>query len=59
MKTIWARISMALEVTDKEYERFKDDRFAYERNIPDELAERFLKEGELSGDSYIPESIYD
>lgn len=59
MKTIWARISMALEVTDEEYERFKDDRFAYERNIPDELAERFLKEGELSGDSYIPESIYD
>jgi len=59
MKTVFARIGICLEVTDEEYKNFKEDRYVNEDNISDELAERFLKNGELSGDSYIPESQYD
>lgn len=57
MKTIWARIGMELEVTDEEYEyiKAKADNDDYEFDEDDDLAKRFVSDGKLSGESYIPE----
>lgn len=57
MKTIWARIGMELEVTDEEYEsiKAKADNDDYEFDEDDELAKRFVSDGKLSGESYIPD----
>lgn len=69
MKKIFARISMELTVSDSEAESifyncgssfFKDYSTGELRNndfdLPDELAQRFLKEGTYSeGSSYVPE----
>lgn len=55
-KTIWARISMSLEVSDEEYEKLKkDNNDDIEFDSDSELAERFLKDGWLDGVSYIPD----
>lgn len=59
MKRVWARISMEMWVTDEEYEEFAKHAEEYEEDISDELAKRFLTEGTLSDDSYIPETLYD
>ena len=57
MKTIWARIGMALEVPDEEFEEIKNNmhRGFYDFNSESELGKRFIKDGYLDGDSYIPE----
>ena len=57
MKTIWARIGMELEVTDEEYEaiKAKADHDDYEMEEDDELTRRFVSDGKLSGESYIPD----
>lgn len=54
MKTVFARISMELEITNAEYELFLKKANEYEHGISDELAKRFLEDGKLSDDSYIP-----
>lgn len=60
MKKLWARISIALTVSDEEYEQIKhrvlDDGL---ESIPDELAQRFIDDGELDEDSYIPDSTFE
>lgn len=59
MKRVWARISIEMWVTDEEYEDFARNAKENEEGISEELAKRFLKEGQLSDDSYMPETLYD
>lgn len=58
MKKLWARISIEMYVTDEEYEEVKE-KVRKDDRISDDLAKRFIKEGTLSEDSYIPENIFD
>lgn len=59
MKRVWARISIEMWVTDEEYEEFAKHAKENEEGISDELAARFVTEGTLSDDSYMPEELYD
>ena len=58
MKKIWARISMEMYVTDEEYEQIRRECEESEE-ISDDLASRFIIEGTLSEDSYIPVDVFD
>lgn len=60
MKKLWARIGMELEVTDEEYERIKDKarNDDYDFDEGDDLAKRFISDGKLSGESYIPNDCF-
>lgn len=64
MKRVFARIGMYLTVSDEEFEELKEEYYGQE-DLPKELCERFLKDGELSSywdkctDSYIPDSAFD
>ena len=64
MKTLWARISMELEVSDEEFEKLREQsrdergRF-YDVELDTDLAQRFLNDGELSLDSYIPGDLFE
>lgn len=59
MKTLWARITMELDVTDEEYKALKEraDRHG-DVDLTDEEAQRFIDKGRLSNDSYIPDSYF-
>ena len=64
MKRLWARISMELEVSDEEYEKLKKQSMYGQFDVSLEhdnayLAERFLKDGTIANDSYIPYCIFD
>lgn len=60
-KLVWARIGMALEVSDEEFEQLKRestdwyDGKTHEYVLTDAWAERFVKDGTQDGDSFIPE----
>ena len=53
MKKIWARITLGLEVTDEEYERIKTTVEDLTDLVDDEMAQRFIDNGEIGDDSYI------
>ena len=64
MKRLWARISMELEVSDEEYEKLKKQSMCGQFDVSlehdnAELAERFLKDGTIANDSYIPYCIFE
>lgn len=65
MKKVFARIGMVLEISDDEAKRLLEETGEREgRNleydISDELAMRFVREGKLHADSYIPaDSIWE
>ena len=59
MKTIFARIGMELSVSDEEFERLRRKSMELDGNIPVELAERFVEEGNVcKRASYIPEIVW-
>lgn len=60
MKTLWARITMELDVTDEEYKALKEraDRHG-DVDLTDEEAQRFIDKGRVSNDSYIPDGYFD
>ena len=57
MKKIWARIGISLDISDDEWkellERSSDGKD--EITLTEEEANRFVKNGKVDGDSYIPE----
>lgn len=61
MKKIFARIGMELEVSDEEWEQLleeaggKEHGESNEFDINADFAKRFIKDGHLSDNSYIPE----
>lgn len=61
MKKIFARIGMTLEISDEEYNQILDETGVnpaggnYEFDINEEFASRFVKDGVIDRDSYIPE----
>ena len=61
MKKIFARIGMELEVSDEEWELLleedggKKSGESNEFDINTDFAKRFIEDGHLSDDSYIPE----
>lgn len=63
MKKIFARIGMTLEISDEEYAELIKESGSNpndglnEFDINKEFAMRFIKDGELDGDSYIPEEF--
>lgn len=57
MRKIFARIGMYLTVTDDEYEALRDE-FRGDCDLPLEMCGRFLAQGELSTDSYIPDFVF-
>lgn len=63
MKSIWMRVGMSVEVTDEQYEKLKEealngsDRYD-DLETPQWLIDRIEKYGEIDGDSYIPETIW-
>lgn len=63
MKKIFARIGMVLEVSDEEYEQVLKEADVNpaggnnEFDINKSFAARFVKDGVLDEDSYIPEDI--
>ena len=59
MYTILARISLQIEVTKEELEKFIENKDTYEYELPSEIIERFLKNGTVAEDSYIPEEQYE
>ena len=64
MKTIWARIGMSLEVTDEEYEYLKNHPGECEGDVSEtdddnNLFKRFVKDGYIDGDCYIPDEIWE
>lgn len=64
MKTIWARVGMSVEVTDKQYEELRqlalneeyDEEYEVydDLELPDWLLVKFEKKGKIDGDCYIP-----
>lgn len=63
MKKIFARIGMSLEISDEEYAELIKESGSNpndglnEFDINEEFAKRFIKDGVLDGDSYIPEEF--
>ena len=55
-KIIWARIGMFVEVSNEEYERFKEE--CGDSDMPPDLYELFKSEGKFGGDSYVPEFYF-
>lgn len=61
MKKIFARIGMVLEVSDEEYKEILEESGVnpaggnYEFDINETFAARFVKDGAIDRDSYIPE----
>lgn len=58
MKRIWARISFIAEVTDSEWEEYRE-KYGREQEISKEDAERLVNHGVISADSYIPQDVFD
>ena len=58
MKRIWARISIMAEVSDSEWEAFRE-KYGREQEISREDAEEIVKRGHVSADSYIPQDVFD
>lgn len=58
MKRIWARISFMVEVTDSEWETLRE-KYGKEQEIKAEDAEKIVMRGDISGDSYIPQDVFD
>lgn len=58
---IFARISMSMEVSESEYKELekRSENGTLDVDLSDELAEKFIKDGYLDGDSYIPASFFD
>lgn len=58
MKRIYARITMALDVTDEEYEKvYKEYEENFDVEVVDDLLKTFKEKGVVDenwGDSYIP-----
>ena len=61
MKKLWARIGMELVVTDEEYESIQEKAMGedYCFDEDSELAKRFVSDGKLSGESYVPDDCLD
>lgn len=61
MKKLWARVGMELEVTDEEYESIQEKAMGedYCFDEDSELAKRFISDGKLSGESYVPDDCLD
>lgn len=63
MKKIFARIGMSLEISDEEYAELVKESGSNpndglnEFDINEKFARRFIKDGVLDGDSYIPEEF--
>lgn len=58
MKRIWARIGFMVEVTDSEWEALRE-KYGKEQEIKAEDAEKIVMRGDISGDSYIPQDVFD
>lgn len=58
MKRIWARIGFMVEVTDSEWEALRE-KYGNEQEIKAEDAEKIVMRGDISGDSYIPQDVFD
>lgn len=54
MKTVWMRVSMTVEVTDKQWEKLKKEAKGDDLDVPDWLLEKVKKKGKIDDDSYIP-----
>lgn len=54
MKKVWMRVGMAVNVTDKQWEKLKKQANGDDLDVPDWLLEKAKKKGEIDGDSYIP-----
>ena len=56
-KIIWARIGMFVEVSNDEYERYKEE--WQDDEMPEDLYELFKVKGKIGGNSYVPEEIWE
>lgn len=63
MKRVFARIGMVLELSDDEHAKLLEEcgidhnGCSFEYDINTAFAERFVKQGVVDGDSYIPAGI--
>ena len=58
MKRIWARESFIVDVTDSEWETLRE-KYGKEQEISTEDVQKIVDRGEISGDSYIPQDVFD
>ncbi len=58
MKKIWARIGVSFSVTDFEYEKLKERAKKGDIDLSENQARYIIENGEVDGDSYIPETIF-
>ena len=58
MKRIWARVSFIVDVTDSEWETLRE-KYGKEQEISTEDVQKIVTRGEISGDSYITQDVFD